>query len=189
MTTRIAFLSCTRMGFKDTSDLPTTHADYPCKIKDKDFDQPIWAQLTQMHARQPFHAVLFLGDQIYSDYWPWNGGGDRPRYPSWTVNRFHAHMYKMYKTQYEDAIDFREFVIALNASGTQIGMTWDDHDFGYNKSYDTDYDFRCLCMARIKSKPVPSGRPISTNQHVTCRALACCSESAKLSNFAMAACG
>ena len=75
--------------------------------------------------------MLLLGDQVYSDYGAKNDwGGGRPK--AWTAQLYHDLMYTMYQSQYNAVTGFKKLFEFLRNTGTEIGATWDDHDFGYN---------------------------------------------------------
>lgn len=123
---RIGFASCARIYYKDAfSEQP------PCKLDKNDFDQPVWGQIAEQHRLRKLDAMLLLGDQVYSDYGvshDWGGG--RPK--QWGIARFHDLMYTMYQVQYEAVTGFKTLFESLKRSNTQVGVIWDDHDFGYN---------------------------------------------------------
>jgi PhoD-like phosphatase len=134
---RIAFVSCVRIPYTDDFD-----NDPPCKLDASAFDQPVWDHLLEQHVHMPFDAMLFLGDQVYSDYAIENDlhdfGGKRPRH--WTPDRFHRLMDKMYRAQY--AVPSFQKLLDAFKSKVAIGAIWDDHDFGYNNGGGEDKKFQ-----------------------------------------------
>lgn len=125
---RIAFVSCVRIPYKDDFD-----HDPPCKLVASEFEQPVWSHLLAKYLEQPFDAMLFLGDQVYTDYgWLHAFGGKRPL--NWDADRFHRLLYAMYSAQYTRIPAFRQLMQRLHDDHVQIGMIWDDHDFGYNNA-------------------------------------------------------
>jgi alkaline phosphatase D len=128
---RIAFTSCTRIRYNDDFE-----GERGCIPNPEDFVQPVWSHLLQLHQQRPIDAMLFLGDQVYSDYSP----GIRPK--RWPQDRFFKVMHEMYRTQYEAVPKFRAFLMALKMSEAQIGTVWDDHDFGYNNGCGAEAKFR-----------------------------------------------
>jgi hypothetical protein len=128
---RIAFTSCVRIRYADDFAGPKG-----CIPNSEDFDQPVWSHLLQLHQQRPIDTMLFLGDQVYSDYSP----GIRPK--RWAPEVFYKVMHEMYRAQYEEVPKFRVFLSALKDAGAQIGTVWDDHDFGYNNGCGTEVRFK-----------------------------------------------
>ncbi|HEX9171781.1 MAG TPA: alkaline phosphatase D family protein [Telluria sp.] len=89
--------------------------------------QPVW---TTIKALAP-DVILLLGDIMYMDYGLAILGSRRPLgWPRKVGNDvFAATMHERYKKQWS-VPTFRD----LLASGPQIGMVWDDHDFAWNNS-------------------------------------------------------
>lgn len=104
---KIAFTSCI-----DAVDDPT---------------QPVWGAIKAM---QP-DVLLLLGDLMYMDYGLAITGSHRPLgWPRKVKNEiFASTMYARYRQQWS-VLAFRD----LLASGVQVGMIWDDHDFAWNNA-------------------------------------------------------
>jgi PhoD-like phosphatase len=134
---RIAFVSCVRIPYKDAFD-----RNPPCVLDASEFEQPVWAHLLEQHLKTPFDAMLFLGDQVYTDYGQFHGGGNRPLKKNWSPDLFHRLLYTMYSAQYTKVSAFRRLMQRLHDDGVQIGMIWDDHDFGYNNGNGMELKFR-----------------------------------------------
>lgn len=123
---RVGFASCARIDYEDDFDNQP-----PGKLDARDFNQPVWGQIAEQHRQRKLDAMLLLGDQVYSDYGVRNDwGGGRPK--TWTPQQFHDLMYTMYQTQYNAVTGFKKLFETLRSTDTEIGATWDDHDFGYN---------------------------------------------------------
>ena len=143
---RIAFVSCARIPYWDDP----IDSDPPCNLDASGFDQPVWEHLLAQHIQNPFRAMLFLGDQVYSDYGLTHGGGNRPVADNWPPSLFHRVLYAMYSAQYNQVPAFKNLMQRLHDDGVEIGMTWDDHDFGYNNGCGTDSRFaNKLASAKI----------------------------------------
>ncbi len=70
-------------------------------------------------------VLLLLGDSIYMDF---GFTLNRPR--SWKQQKFANKMYKRYAKQW-DVTNFSTLVQSVS----HVGLTWDDHDFGWNNCY------------------------------------------------------
>jgi alkaline phosphatase D len=122
-----------------------------CSKFNHDARQDVWNQIL---AQQPQHLLL-LGDQIYMD---WKGeAGDQytpvPGFKGYSLGgpakagdaEFEAQMRLRYAAQFEVA-SFRTLIHAVLSGGGQLGMIWDDHDFGFNNALGlaggpTDHDY------------------------------------------------
>lgn len=129
---RIAFTSCARIRYNNSKH----DGALPYQMNPKDFDQPVWEYLLSHHKEKAFDAVLFLGDQVYTDY----NFGNAPQ--NWDPDVFHRLLYAMYAAQYDQVGAFKTLIKQLFMDHTKIGMIWDDHDFGYNNGGGRDLVFQ-----------------------------------------------
>lgn len=92
-----------------------------------DRTQPVWGDVKKLAP----DVLILLGDTMYMDYGIAVLGSDRP--VGWprkaTDDTFATTMHDRYKQQWA-VKSFR----ALLASGPQLGMVWDDHDFAWNNA-------------------------------------------------------
>lgn len=136
---RVGFASCVHIRYDDDFD-----NDPPCTLNPADFNQPVWDYILAQHNDFKLNAMLFLGDQVYSDYAIkgdlHDKGGRRPK--KWSPDRFHKLMDAMYRAQYDKVTSFKTLLTAFKTDKTAIGAIWDDHDFGYNNGAGTDPDFQ-----------------------------------------------
>lgn len=92
-----------------------------------DGQQIVWDEVAK---KQP-DALLLLGDNVYMDY-GLPGMSDHPLYCSreWDEQQFADELYRRYKLQSE-IISFKQLVNNIS----DIGTTWDDHDFAWNNAH------------------------------------------------------